>query len=439
MYNSIIKKFAKALNNIKFIFVTVIILILLPANLKNDFSQNKKFNNENLYSLSPFFKAENYKKLAFEDEFHLWENSEIVNDEYIYKTVYDTQFHFTIKPEFEKKMNGIIKSKGGEYGSLLISNPKTGAVLCLSEFSKYKNGFKHVYQNTNLPTASLFKIIVAACALEQLNVDINSVIAYKGRNASTNPWVWITNKPGYTKYVSLKNAFAYSINPVFGILASKVGFETLNKYIEAFGFNSELFDTEFLKPSEVTKPESKVELAELGSGLGKSKFSPLHSLLIISAIANSGTLQKPYLIEKVSDTKGQIVYETNPEPMRHIIKKETAQKIKEMMKGTVLYGSANKPFNPRLIYTIRDRRNRLRRVYRKTPLFSNLEIGGKTGTLSGDDPKGYNSWFLGIAPVDNPEIAISVVALNQTLYQDNKGSYYAAMAMREIFKEYRNY
>jgi cell division protein FtsI/penicillin-binding protein 2 len=61
--------------------------------------------------------------------------------------------------------------------------------------------------------------------------------------------------------------------------------------------------------------------------------------------------------------------------------------------------------------TVRGTARRAFRVRGGRPLLPGIAVAGKTGSLNGTDPKGHYEWFIGVAPADDPKIAIATVAV----------------------------
>ena len=81
-----------------------------------------------------------------------------------------------------------------------------------------------------------------------------------------------------------------------------------------------------------------------------------------------------------------------------MIEEETAEKLQELMTSTFNGGTATSNI-----------RKRKYRTFRKL-------VGGKSGTLSGTNPKGINSWFTGLYPIENPKYAISAVTVLEDVW-----------------------
>jgi cell division protein FtsI/penicillin-binding protein 2 len=95
---------------------------------------------------------------------------------------------------------------------------------------------------------------------------------------------------------------------------------------------------------------------------------------------------------------------------------ELADELREMLVDTTTKGTARRAF--------RKRNGR--------PLLGPVRVAGKTGSLSGEDPEGRYEWFMGVAPADDPKIAIAVLLVQGDLYWRN-ASQIAADILHGIF------
>jgi peptidoglycan glycosyltransferase len=114
-------------------------------------------------------------------------------------------------------------------------------------------------------------------------------------------------------------------------------------------------------------------------------MTPLQMAMIAAGIANDGTVMKPYLVNKVTDSKGDNVEEADPDELSEAVSPETAAKLREMMVSVVQNGTANRAQVP------------------------GVRVGGKTGTAETADGKPPHAWFISFAPADNPQIAMAVI------------------------------
>jgi cell division protein FtsI/penicillin-binding protein 2 len=138
------------------------------------------------------------------------------------------------------------------------------------------------------------------------------------------------------------------------------------------------------------------------------RLSPLHAALIAAAVGNGGMAFEPSLIEEVDGQPSAATASTR------LMKPDTAAALRDMMKYTVTEGTATSSF-----------RERGRSV------LGDIEVAGKTGSLSSHRPFMDYSWFVGFAPADDPKIAVAAVVVNGL-----KWRIHAPYVAREAFRAY---
>jgi peptidoglycan glycosyltransferase len=114
-------------------------------------------------------------------------------------------------------------------------------------------------------------------------------------------------------------------------------------------------------------------------------MTPLQMAMIAAGIANDGTVMKPYLVNKITDAKGDTLDEADPEEFSEAISSETAGKLRDMMVSVVANGTANRAQIP------------------------GVDVAGKTGTAETADGQPPHAWFISFAPANDPKIALAVL------------------------------
>lgn len=124
-------------------------------------------------------------------------------------------------------------------------------------------------------------------------------------------------------------------------------------------------------------------------GQGKTQVSPYHMAMITAAIANGGTLMKPYLVDRITNYSGTTVRKYMPEKYADLMTSAEAAQLAEYMEGVVEYGTGTSLSG------------------------ESYTVAGKTGTAEVSmDKQTVHSWFVGYSNVDNPELVVSVVVEN---------------------------
>ncbi|MBQ5911160.1 MAG: PASTA domain-containing protein [Clostridia bacterium] len=264
---------------------------------------------------------------------------------------------------------------------------------------------------------SVFKIITAAMALEE-NVTNLEQHYNCGYTIYVAGQVYHCHKKGGHGALNFKEAMVGSCNPVFITVGQLVGASTFSKYFEAFGLSKK---TEIDLPGEagsVYHKQEKMGPTELASSsFGQTfKITPMQLMTAASAAVNGGYLLKPYIVNKIVDSNGNIVKTTERTVKRQVVSETTSKQLREMLKAVVKDGVKN-------------------------AYVSGYEVGGKTGTsekvaeMQASGERGlYISSFMGFAPIDNPEIAV-LVMIDEPRGDSHFGSTVAAPVASEIMRE----
>jgi len=330
-------------------------------------------------------------------------NAHFVNGELTAPTPDGGSIFYSVDEGLQERVEKLMRDKQVPYGVFVAMEPKSGRILAMVAHSSIDPSWERNSYYNLYPMASLFKIVTAAAALEQKKVSPETVFAFRGRLASENPRYWYVKPGNHNLEMPLDMAMGKSVNPVFGRLASDVvGRDSMLSFAERFGFNQTLLPGTCLKASSSIFPQSDSELKLMGAGLCREvKISPLHAAAIMSAIANNGVMMFPALAKEIRNAKGEPVYIQQGEPLRSLVKPETAAQLEKMLSKTVKNGTSRRFFH--------DRRGRA--------LLSSLDIAAKTGSINGTDPEGHYSWFAAFAPMDDPQIALAALVINQNKWK----------------------
>jgi cell division protein FtsI/penicillin-binding protein 2 len=257
--------------------------------------------------------------------------------------------------------------------------------------------------------------------LEKGNLRLDSKLRYNGRKYTLYKSQLKEKRNKYTHTVTLKEAFAKSVNPVFGKLGSLyLGKTQLETYAEAFGFNREINFEVFLSPSQTVITDEPYQWAEIACGFNRqTRMSPIHGALISATIFNQGKLIEPTIIETIRDEKGTQLYQSRPAVVTQAFAPHTSAAMRELMKTTIRSGTVRRTF----------------RKYRKDKVISRLEIGGKTGTINNKSDDIKYEWFVGYARDKGGDgtIILSVLVAHQK-YIGIRAPQYAIMAFKQYFK-----
>jgi peptidoglycan glycosyltransferase len=260
---------------------------------------------------------------------------------------------------------------------------------------------------TRLAPGSTFKIVTAAAAIENGDYSADSSVPAgatwqaPGTSGEGN----VIDNEGRTgcspETISFTAAMANSCNTTFAKLAVELGPEAMREQAEAFGFNSLYLDdpegqVESVYPEEVVdivdgEPQPPRELndaetARTGFGQFDVQATPLQMAMVCAAIANQGTLMRPFLVEEIQTADYETIETTDPEELQESISPSTAGQLTDLLVETVDNGTASPAAIP------------------------GISVAGKTGTaqrgIPGEPPYG---WFTSFAPAEDAEVAVAVM------------------------------
>jgi penicillin-binding protein A len=326
---------------------------------------------------------------------------------------------YTIDADLEEHVTKLLKKYRSDYTSVTVIDNATGNILAAIDMGRNDSRPSRLASFTpSHPAASIFKIVTAADLLENTHVGNQTQFQFSGKSTTLYKYQLKQDGGRWARKSDFERAFAKSNNVIFGKAAlENLSPSGLKNMAEKFGFNRDVVNFVQSKPSVFPMPADQYNLAELASGLNISTMmSPVHGAAIASVIANGGILKKPNLIAALRDENDQIVWESIAE-QEVVIASETSGELKKMMISTVKEGTARKAFR------------------RLSSHLKKLEIGGKTGSITGGDPFGKRDWFVAYAKSDtNPGISICVMVVNKKKWYV-KSSYLAREIMDFIWKD----
>jgi peptidoglycan glycosyltransferase len=135
---------------------------------------------------------------------------------------------------------------------------------------------------------------------------------------------------------TLITAFAQSCDTTFAQLGMTLGTGALNSQAEKFGFNQDLsISGATSATSQYTMAASAADTALTAIGQFDDTVSPLQEAMLSAAIANGGTLMKPYLVQQVQASDLASVYTANPSVLSQAVSSSVASNVETMMEAVV--------------------------------------------------------------------------------------------------------
>lgn len=207
----------------------------------------------------------------------------------------------------------------------------------------------------------------------------------------------------------LAQAFANSCNGAFAQIGLTLDKDRFHQLALELLYNQELpLSLPYSQSSfSMTAEADDWETLQTAIGQGKTQTTPMHTLLITAAIANGGTLMRPYLIDHLENAGGQEVEKFMPSSYGQLMTAEEAGRLTEFMRGVVTEGTGSAV---------------------RTDAYT---VAGKTGSAEFETGKETHAWFTGFAPAEDPQIAVVVL-----VEEGGSGGRAAAPIARGIFDAY---
>lgn len=310
---------------------------------------------------------------------------------------------YTINSDLTNYVKKRMRYYRSDYASVVVLDNNTGKVLTAIDYTRSTKNFGHslTFSSTS-PAASLFKVITAADLIENSEIDKESMFTYRGRSTTLYKYQLEDKKSKWMRRIPFEKAFAYSNNVVFGKAAiHNTDYKSLATMANKFGFNQDILQVINPGTSKLFSKTNEYGLAELASGFNrKTLISPVHAAVIASIIANNGILIHPTLVDQVHTVEHERkIWEAGFKADR-VLSPESSKEMQQMMELTVKRGTARGAFRP----------------WRTKKVMKTLDIGGKTGTITGGIPYGKRDWFISYAKKSDQEedrgISVAVMIVN---------------------------
>lgn len=339
-----------------------------------------------------------------------------------------------------------IENKCTYGGTVIAMKPSTGDILAMATYPDYDlnsprtpnsnlqstwdsmsseeqlNCLYKMWRNRSISDTyepgSTFKIITAAIGLEEniIDTDVPGSFYCSGSEVINGTTIKCWRSLSTHGSQTLRQALMNSCNPALMQLGRKIGGPTLYKYYKAFG----LFDKTGIATSGETNSIfwnidnlGAVELATMSFGQ-RFKITPIQLITAVSAVANDGVLVQPRIVKEIKNTDTGAVTTIETTNVRQVISKETSNKLLDMLESVVSDGTGH---------------------YAQVKGYS---IAGKTGTtepVSGDKSTYYVASFVGISPVQNPEVVVLLTLYDPKGPNGHQGGTIAAPVVGQILSE----
>lgn len=312
----------------------------------------------------------------------------------LYLTI-DRNIQYLIETELEQ---AVIKY-GAQRGSVIVLNPKTGALLGLANYPAYDpNDYsaspESLFFDPNVSEqyepGSVFKIITMAAGLDAGAVSPGTFVYDGGHMELGGRVIYNWDRQGHGN-VDMTDVLAKSLNVGIAQVATALGKERFYTYVKRFGFGhlTEI-DLSSEGPGTLKTPqdanwyESDLGTNSFGQGIA---VTPLQIAIAVGAVANDGMLMKPHILQRVAEGEREV--EVQPTVVRRAVSSETAKTLTDMLVEAQIRANSE-------------------------ALLPGYRVAGKTGTAEIPVPGGYHptltlASFVGYLPADDPQVLVLVI------------------------------
>lgn len=313
-----------------------------------------------------------------------------------------TTLHRDIQWYAQDQIKQAVTEFEAEWGTIVVQNPKTGALLALAEYptvdpndpsgSDAEDRGSRALSNVIEP-GSTAKVITAAMALEEGVTDPTGQFTIPYKYTTSNGQRFKDAHKHKDQKLTFAGVMADSSNTGTVMVAEQVDKQTRYDYLTRFGFG---------QPTGLGFPgESKGILAHPDDWDGRQQYAvmfgqgvsvnALQATSVFSTIANDGVRAPTHWVVHDDDTKGAV--NDSATESTQVVSADTAQAVRRMLESVVVEGTGT------------------------AAAIEGYRVAGKTGTaqvLEGGSTVGYTSSFIGMAPADNPELVVSVIVQKPT-------------------------
>ncbi len=363
--------------------------------------------------------------------------------------------YLTIDYALQQMVEDLLKDR---VGAAVAMDPTSGSILVMASSPTFdQNAFvsgmsqeewNALTTNTDYPMnnrviqgeyppASTYKIVTAMAGLETGEIDLDFTVYCPGHLAFGDRVFRCWKKGGHGE-VNVIRALAESCDVFFYEVGKAVGVDRLAGYANMLGLGRRtgvgleneskgLIPTAAWKKERLGEPWQRGETLNISIGQGFNLTTPLQMLVLISAVANGGTLYQPQIIQRIETADGGQVQQIQAKATGSLsINPETMQVVKQGLweavntKGGTARGIRLKK------YPISGKTGTAQLVALKEP-----EPGKKEDEEEIAEEHKDHAWFVAFAPSEAPQIAVAVI-----VEHGEHGSTAAAPVAKEIIKAY---
>ncbi len=229
---------------------------------------------------------------------------------------------------------------------------------------------------------STFKALVLAAALEEGVVSESDTFTCTGSVEIGGHTIHCSKRTGHGTQ-TLAEAVQNSCNPAFIAIGQRLGAEKFYEYFQAFGM-TDFTGIDLPGEEKGINWGSDMGITDLAVASFGQRFTvtPLQLVTGFSAVINGGSLYQPYVVQKVTDSSGTVVKETESSLVRQVVSEQTSQRARTILETVVSQGGGKNAYQ------------------------AGYRIGGKTGSAETLEDGRTIVSFMGFAPADDPKVIV---------------------------------
>ena len=282
---------------------------------------------------------------------------------------------------------------------------ETGKILAMSSYPKAED--KATIKNRTITDffepGSIFKPITVAIGLDSKTINENTKI-YSAGSIKVYDTIVRDHDSSTIGTLGLADIVAHSGNVAMVKIQNDINKNTFYRYLVDVGLGGKTdIDTYFesmQKLREFKTLKDEVRRANIAFGQGIA-VTQIQMIMALNTVINNGKLMKPYLVDRIEDSKGNTVKQNKPDMIKKVFSDEASRLNRKYMEASVNRGTGGGAYIP------------------------GYRVGGKTGTAQKAGKDGYKNSHVGsffaFFPADKPKYAILI-----TISEPKGGKYYGA-------------
>lgn len=330
----------------------------------------------------------------------------------------DSFLQYALNDELE---DAYVKYNASSTMGILIE-VETGKILAMSSYPKAeeKAEIKNRPITDYFEPGSIFKPITVAIGLETKAINKNTKI-YSSGSIKVYDTIVRDHDSSTIGTLGLADIVAHSGNVAMVKIQNEINKNTFYHYLADVGFGGKTgIDTYFesmqkLREFKTLKDEVRRANISFGQGIAVTQ---IQMIMALNTVINNGKLMKPYLVDRIEDSKGNTVKQNKPDMIKKVFSDEASRLNRKYMEASVNRGTGGGAYIP------------------------GYRVGGKTGTAQKAGKDGYKNSHVGsffaFFPADKPKYAI-LITISEPKGEKYYGAQVALPSARNVLQKLIEY